>query len=215
MRRQRQVVEHGHDAHPVARVQRDQQLHHVHLVAQVEMHGRLVEDEHAWRLREGHGEHDELPLTLGEAPRVAPHEVRDAHPLDGRSDRGVVGGAHAAEGVLVRDAPEGHHLLDAPRAAEHGQSNRVRARADDDVGLERDAIEMDGATPLGRVAGENAQEGRLAGPVRAKDGHALPCPDMQVEPVEDGALPVGKADAAQLVAVGHVRPRSRRGRGAG
>src|SRR3989304_2719783 len=74
VRRQRQVVEPGHAAHPVARVQRDQQLHHVHLVAQVEMHGRFVEDEHAWRLREGHGEHDELPLTLGGASQVAPAE---------------------------------------------------------------------------------------------------------------------------------------------
>ena len=68
---QGEVVEHGHDRRPVALVEVDQQLHDVDLVADVEVGGRLVEDEDRRRLGDRDGDEHELPLAHRQLADVA------------------------------------------------------------------------------------------------------------------------------------------------
>ena len=83
---QGQVVEDGDDRRPVALVEVDEQLHDLDLVADVEVRGRLVEDEDRGRLGEGDRDEHELPLAHRQASRVAVGKVTDADPLDRRID---------------------------------------------------------------------------------------------------------------------------------
>ena len=185
------------------------------LVAQVEMDGGLVEDEHAWRLGERHGQHDQLPLPEGEPPRVSPDELADADPLDGRLDGGMVAVAQAAEGILVRDPAERNDFLD-PRG--EGQADLARhdghatGQAFAAVLLERQAVEKDRASSVGGVAGQDPQQARLAGAVGTQDGHPLAAADTQVEAVEDRPATVVEAHAPEVEAVrcGRARRSERR-----
>ena len=68
---EREVVEDRDDRRPVALVELDEQLHHVDLVADVEVGGRLVEDEDRRRLGDGDGDEDQLPLAHRQLPDVA------------------------------------------------------------------------------------------------------------------------------------------------
>ncbi len=182
----------------------DQQLHHVDLMTEVEVHGRLIEDEHAWRLGQGHGQHDQLSLAERQPPRIATDEVLDADPLDGGPDGTVVAVPKASEGVLMRDPAQRHDILDAGREGQadlarydrHPARQRLAA-----VALERLAVEPDGPSPFRGVPGQDPQQARLAGAVRSQDRHALAGPDDQVDVVEDGARPVREPDPEQVEAV--------------
>ena len=90
MRGQGEVVEDRHDRRPVALVEIDEQLHDLHLVADVEVGGRLVEDQDRGRLGERDGHEDELALAQRQAPGVSVGEVTDADPRHGGLDGVVV-----------------------------------------------------------------------------------------------------------------------------
>jgi len=61
--RQSEVVEHREDRRSLPGIQVSQQLHDLDLVAQIEVHRRLVEDEDVGVLGHRHGEQYELPLA--------------------------------------------------------------------------------------------------------------------------------------------------------
>ena len=79
-------MEHGEHGEPVRRQPR-QEREHLHLVAQVEVHGGLVEDDEAATLGHGHGHQYELALAHRELADVATAQVLDADPRHGRVAR--------------------------------------------------------------------------------------------------------------------------------
>ena len=93
MRGQADVVEHRQDRRPVPFIEIHQELHHLDLVAEVEVDRGLVEGEDRRSLGDRHGEEDELALAEAQLPRVPAEEVPDADALDRRGDGGAVGGA--------------------------------------------------------------------------------------------------------------------------
>ena len=77
-------MEDGDDAHAVALVELDEQLHDIDLVAQIEVDGRLVEDQHPRRLGKRHGQDDQLALAEGQPSSIAAGQLADPDPIDGR-----------------------------------------------------------------------------------------------------------------------------------
>ena len=123
VRGKREVVEDRDDRRPVAVVEIDQELHRLDLVAEVQVHGRLVEEEDRRLLRDGERDQDELTLAERQLARVTAEEMADPDPFDRARDRRPVGGPEAAERILVREAAEGDDVLDAHR---EGQARRTR-----------------------------------------------------------------------------------------
>ena len=95
-----------------------QELHRLHLVAQVQVDGRLVEEQDRRRLGHGEREEHELPLAQRELAGVAAQQVPEAHALDRRRHGRPVGGRGAAQRGLVREPPQRDHLLDPHRERE-------------------------------------------------------------------------------------------------
>ena len=106
---------------PSRSLRSDEELHDLDLVAEVEVDGRLVEDEDRRVLRDRHGQEDELALAEAQLARVAAEEVADPDAVDRRGDGGAVGGTEAADRVLVGQATERHDLLDGRRERQRGQ----------------------------------------------------------------------------------------------
>ena len=99
---QGQVVEDGEDRRAVSRVEVGEELHDRDLVAEVQVDRRLVEDEQRRRLGDGERDEDQLALAKRELAGVATPEAVDPDPRDRGVDGGAVGGARAAERILVR-----------------------------------------------------------------------------------------------------------------
>jgi len=76
-------VEHRDDREALALVEIHQQLHDLHLVAQIEVHGGLVEDEQLSLLGEGHRDEHQLPLAQGQLARIPAAQVADSRALHG------------------------------------------------------------------------------------------------------------------------------------
>ena len=82
-------------------------------MAQVEVDGRLVEQEGRRRLGDGQGDEHQLAFAERQLADVAAEQVTDADPLDGGGDGGAIGRAGAAQRVLVRQPAESDDLLDS------------------------------------------------------------------------------------------------------
>ena len=119
-------MEDRQDRRPVALVEVDEELHDLHLVPQVEVDRRLVEQEDRRRLGDGHRQQDELPFAQRQLPGIAPQEVADASSLDRRGDGGAVCRTVAAHRILVRDAAEPDDLLDRHRERQTGRARHDR-----------------------------------------------------------------------------------------
>ena len=144
-RGQGQVVEDGEDRRAVPTVQVDQQLHDLDLVADVEVGGRLVEDEDRRFLGQGQGDEHQLPLAHRQFAHVAATQVGDADPLDGRVDGVEVRAGGVRSGAARAAAGRGRRR---PRRA----SRTAPARA---PGRRR----WSGRHPVGRVAGSGRRPG--------------------------------------------------------
>ena len=142
--RQPEVVEHGQDRRPVADVEVDEQVHRPDLVAEVEVDGRLVEDEDRGRLGDGEGQQDELPLAERQLARVATEQVPNPDPLDRRGNRRPIGRPRAPERILVRQPAERDDLLDPRRerqASPAGARRRGGGRSRPGRAADRAAVE--------------------------------------------------------------------------
>jgi len=87
--------------------------------------GRLVEQQDARVLGDGHGQHSQLALAQRELTHVAPAQVADAHALDRRVDARSIGRPQSGEPLFVGYASRGDELLD-----EHRERNHRLARDD-------------------------------------------------------------------------------------
>ena len=207
MRREPDVVEHRDDRRAVAGVQVGEEVHDLDLVAQVEVDGGLVEDEDRRLLGHGHREQHQLPLAERELAGVAAEQVPDTDAIDRAGDRRSIGRAEAADRMLVRQAAEGHDLLDGRRERQGRQLWHDREAPGDRPPVERGkrcTRELD--RPGGWVdeAGDRAKERRLAGAVRADEGDPLPRRDVQVDVADRGAAAVGDRQALRSDRVGHA-----------
>ncbi len=191
--RQRQVVQDREDGQPVGGQPR-QQRQDLHLVAQVEVHGRLVEDDEAPALGHGHGHQHELALAQRELADVTVAQLLDADAADGRVHRLAIRRALAREGMLVGDAPEPHDVLDAHREGQLDLAGHDRDEAGQPGALdapERLAVERDRAQGRLDEPGQAAQEAGLAGAVGTDQADTFPGPDPQVDVGQDRPSPVG------------------------
>ena len=137
----------------------------------------------AWATRDG-DEH-QLPLAERQRACVAAAQVTGADPLDRGIDGHRVGGREPRQRRLVRQPAERDDLLDGHRERQLGELGDDRDRAGD--GLPADRLERGARTsrtdPLRRLErpGQDAQQRRLAGPVRPDEGDPLAGVERQVD----------------------------------
>ena len=79
------------------------------------MDGRLVEQQDARVLSDGHGEHRQLALTERQLAHIATAQVADADALDGGVDAHAIGGPGSEHPMLVRYPAQCDQLLDQNR----------------------------------------------------------------------------------------------------
>ena len=180
---------------PFVRVDRPDQLDELRHVLHRHARHRLVEQEHALV---GGEEHRELelalvavreqpggpPLTLGEPdPPDRPGRTRDRVADGGRPPPDLHRAAHRSlrrqAHVLVR-RQQREDVRDLERAADPGLRTPVR-RLLGDV----DPVELDGAARRPAQAGDEVEERRLPGPVRADHGKELTIEDLELDIGDD------------------------------
>ena len=96
-----EVVEHRHDRGAQLGVQVAAQLEEVHLVGQVQVGGRLVEQEDVGALGQGHGHPHPLALSAGEGGHVPLGQADDVGAFHGLGDGRVVDDAATSLGLRV------------------------------------------------------------------------------------------------------------------
>ena len=197
--------------------------------------GRLVEDEHPRSEVHGPGDGHALALAAGEGadglvdvldddPHLAQLLVGDAlHVLDLQGgQREPTARELGAEEEVAPHLHEAHHrevLVDGGDAV---FERLARGAEGDDV-----AVDLHRALVVGVQAGDDLDQGRLAGAVVAEDAGHLAGPDGEVDPLEGADRPVGLADVDHLdeglprvqarvgvvsQGVGHVNPPFERSR---
>ena len=161
----------------VALVEVDEELHDLDLVADVEVGGRLVEDEDRRRLGERDGDEHELALAHRQPPGVAVGEMTDADPLDGRLDRVAVGRSRSPlSGGSCGRRPRATTSWTGIANGSWASSGTTAIVRRDRLAVERAdrfAAQPDAAGARLEDAGQDAQERRLAGAVRADEGEPL------------------------------------------
>jgi hypothetical protein len=103
--RQVEVVQDGDDGRAAGAVEVDEQVEHLDLVGDVEVGGRLVEQEHVGVLRERHGDPDPLALAARQLVDPSSGELEAARHLEGAGDGALVVRGPRAEPALVGERP--------------------------------------------------------------------------------------------------------------
>ena len=194
-------MEHGEHGHAVALGQVAQELHDSDLVTQVQMDGRLIEQQQPRILGNGHCQHGQLALAERQLAHVAPSQMADADAFDGSIDPVPIHLTRAEQRVLMRNTAQRDKLLDAHREGHHGlaghDGDRPRQSGAFDV---RQALAVDEHLARARLdePGHAAQERCLAGAVGADQGEPLAGREGQVDVVEHAPRPVVERQAAQL-----------------
>ena len=199
-----EVVQHDADRDAVLVGQVADQVEDLHLVAQVEERGRLVEQQHAGVLGQAGGQPDPLQLAAGQlVDGAVGHRghAGDLHrPGDGPRPVGVVGAPAAPVGVAavadhVAHADAGRHrtALGEQRdpAGEVARGQRQRGR--------HAVVEQHVAADRPVQPGQRAQQRRLAAAVRPHERRDLTRTQRDRRAVHDGIAVVGEVepDAAQ------------------
>ena len=159
------------------------------LVGQIQVQGRLVEQEQVRLLGERHRHQHPLALAAGELVRVADPPGRGHRRRPGRANRALVVRGRAEEAPGVRRATHLHQLGDAEavRQVELLGKHRHPARELVPTSNPRPAAPPPSTAPaLGlERAAQEAQQGGLAAPVRAQQRHQLAAPTAQVHAAQD------------------------------
>ena len=171
-------------------------LHDAQLMRDVEVGGRLVEEEEARLLAECHGEKDALPLAPREGMHLALCERRDVRHLHRPCDCIAVCRARAqGEPPRMGKSAVGDELA-------HGEPRCRRALLRQDgayacqlprrIAVQLAPRQLDGPRIVRVQSREGAQEGGLARAVGSDDRRAPPRRDLDVHAVQD--LPSGGGD---------------------
>jgi hypothetical protein len=198
--------------------------HHVHdgeFLLGADAAGRLVEQQEARRAHRRHGDVEELAHALRQEPRRLVAVLRDAETLEQRLHRrqprrpaqrlpqreGAALGDAAGDEQIVGDAQAGEDLRHLERARDAGGDDGARRQRGDVAAEEGDA-----AGARLQIAGDEVDEGCLAGPVGADDADALALGDADIDVVggDDRAETLVEADDVEQRAHGVAVRRARR-----
>jgi len=194
-------VEDRDDRPALPGVQVGEEVHHLDLMADVEMDRRLVEDDDRCRLGDGDRQEHQLPLAQRQLPGVAADEPSEADPIDRRGDDRPIGRSGATERILVREPAEGDDLLDPRGERQAGKLGDDGDPARDGISRQRSkrvATDPDLAGRRSQEARDQPQEGGLAGAVRPDDRDPLAGPDLEVDFMDDVGTAVAAAHAREV-----------------
>ncbi len=197
---QAQVVqrrEHG-DAEP------GDDLEDLDLVVDVEVVGRLVQDEMVGFLGQRPCYQNELLLAAGQGVEPAPGQLLAAHPLDRRLDDGAVGVGVAVEGSLVRGPADHHHLPDGEIELAGGLLRHHRDAPRGVLGAQREHVGSVQQDPPGRRRVDpvdRLEDRRFPAPVRPHQPGEFAVADGQVDPGDDA--PPGDVDGQAVQPQAH------------
>ena len=193
VRREAKIVEDREDRGSVASIEIADELHDLHLMAQIEVDRRLVEDQDGRVLSHCHGEQDELALPHRQLTGVTPKQVADTDSLDGGGDRSSIAGSHAANRMLMGKPTERNDLLDGRGERQDWQLRHNRETPRDGDPLKSiDAVptEFHGSGRGTEQSGNDPQQGRLTRPVRPDDRDSFARIDGEGHVAERGAIAI-------------------------
>ncbi|CAD5916190.1 protein of unknown function [Streptomyces sp. KY70] len=229
-----QVVQDDADGHAVGVGEIAYEIEDLHLVAQVEIGRRFVEQQHVGVLRQAAGEPDALQLTAGEALDAAIGEVGEVGDGERVVDPPGAVGVAPAQTPPVGVAAESHHVPHAqPRrgVAALGEQGDAAGEVVTGQGEGVDRLVVAGGGHRHRAGaglvepGDGAQQGGLPAAVRPDQGGDPTARQPKVGPVDDvgpvvrdGHVTGVEADVAGGTGVaggayGAVRARGEAGRG--
>ena len=162
------------------------QLAHLHDLARIEAHRRLVEDEDHRAVDESRREADPLPVAFREVPDRLFGDVRDEAGLERLADaRRGVAARNAAEARPVRDVLADPHLrVERERLGEVAEMALGLERPGEDV----DAGQGDPSRRRREEPRDHPHRGRLPGSVRAEEAEDLAILDAEAD-IVDGRCP--------------------------
>ena len=156
-----QIVEDGDDGDAARSRERRDPLKGRALVRRIEMRGRLVEEQHAGLLRQGHREHGTLTLAARHAVDAALGEIRRADVVQRVCDGARVVGAERAERAEPRGPPQRDDLADGEREERLEDLRHDRDVTRDRATIQRgriDAVDRHAARGRSQQAAEHAQQ---------------------------------------------------------
>ena len=193
-------MDHRNDGLAVLLLERAHQLHNLVARRHVEKRGRLVEEHHGRILRQDHGDEGTLTLPAGELGHGVLGELCKPACRKRPVNYLVIRCVHRREHPMVRKPPALHK---PPHA--HGRCRvLLRQQAQQPCALfggKHAGIvsqHADAALPGLADAACKLEQRRLAAAVGADDARHLALRELEVQPAEQGALAVAKADVAQL-----------------
>jgi hypothetical protein len=201
-----QVVEHEHDRAPVPLVQLGEEVEHLELVGEVEVGGRLVEQEYLGVLGERHRDPGALALPAGELVEGPVPEGADVRRLQRPVDLLLVLGRPLLEEALMRVAPARHEVLDREplrrlrRLRQQADPPRHLARREPGDGL---AVEQHRAAARSHETSQPTQESGLAAGVGADYCRDTAGGDLEVELANHRHIRVREREAVRAQAARH------------
>ena len=196
-------MQHHHDGAAPLAVQAFDEVEHVDLVGEVEIGGRLVEQEHVGALGQRHRDPRALPLAAGELIEGPGGELGDARPRERLVDGRLVVRRPLPVPRLVRVPAAGDEVGDRQAL---GCGRRLRQHAEhlrDLAGrgaVDAPAVEQHVAAAGGEQPAQGPQERRLAAAVRADHRGDAAVEDVEVEAVDHDVVAVGQLQVARLQA---------------
>ncbi len=188
-------MQHGEDRQSALIAQAPDRAQQGDLVGQVQVQGRLVEQQQLRLLGKRHRHQQPLALAAGELLHRAIGQLGGIGVVEGALNRGLVLGRRAEEAPGVRRATHRHQLGD-PKAARqlqllrqhcHPSGKRLAA-----PGRHRKAVEANLTGGGYQRAGEAAQQGRLAAAVGAEQRNQLAMGQRQVHPMQHLTPPAAR-----------------------
>ncbi len=206
-------MQHHHHGTSTLVVQSPHQLQHVHLVGQVEVGGRLIEQQQVGALGQRHGQPGALPLAAGELVEGAVGEVLDAgHAQRLGHRRLVIRGPLPVPG-LVRVPPARDQVGDGQPFRGHRGLREHPEHLGHFLGghlVDLLAVQQHAAAPRSQQPSQRAQQRRLAAAIRADHRGYGAVHDVEVQTVDDDPVAVGQLKVAGVQPL-PVTPLGRRG----
>ena len=183
-----------HGYSPTLGMQFLRQVQHLNLVRDVQVGGRLIEQNQRGLLRQGHGNPHTLTLTTRKRLNGTLSKLQHVRRLHRLHTGALVLIRPGTQQRLVRVAAARHHIRHGHAARRLRGLRQHRQDLGDSAGLhlrQRGAVQANLAL-LERVhAGKSLQGGRLTAGVRAQDNGQLPLRHLKIYPVEHRMLTVG------------------------
>ena len=190
-----EVVQHDRDGGAAGAVQLADHVEHLELVGDVEIGGRLVQQQHLGALCERHGDPHPLALPSGELVEQTALELVGAGEGQRLGDRLLVLVAPLREQALVRVAAAGDQLAHGhPVGRERGLRQQAEPAGEllAAQGVDVGAVQQHRPLTGRQQARQAPQQSRLPRAVRADDHRHLPLGEGQVEVIDDDASLVGE-----------------------